>query len=97
MLPLPTIMSFFLSTVLMLDRMPWWACVTAALGFGVLSAVIVYAFIVPWQKKKIIMSHNSSNNSRVPNLDATDNKETTALSVISQRTDATTRHNEPSK
>ncbi|XP_023246330.1 sodium-dependent phosphate transporter 2 [Copidosoma floridanum] len=77
--------------LLNLDNIPWHMSALFSLGAGLVSAAVVYVFVVPWQRRKIIMSHSSSNNSRLPDLDAaTDNKETTALSVISQRGAPTT-------
>ena len=86
-----------LYTVLMLDRVPWWWSVVVALVVGLVSAVVVYVFVVPWQKRRIILSHNISNNGRVADIDAADNKETTALSVISQRSTPNTSLNETPK
>lgn len=70
----------------MLDNLPWWVSVTAALAVGIISATVVYLIVVPWQRKRIILSHSQANNGRLADIDAAaDNKETTALSVISQR------------
>ncbi|XP_001602066.1 sodium-dependent phosphate transporter 2 [Nasonia vitripennis] len=72
--------------LLMLDKVPWWGSVTAALVVGIVSAGVVYLIVVPWQRKRIILSHSQANNGRLADIDAAaDNKETTALSVISQR------------
>lgn len=69
--------------VLMLDRVPWWGSVLAALGCGLFSAAIVYLFVVPWQRKRILLSL-SSNKKTTTKFGTCDKKETTALSVISE-------------
>lgn len=81
--------------------MPWYGSVSASLVVGVISAVIVYKVLVPWHKKKIQASHQSAATNGigggggvggVQDVEAAnpcaDNKETTALSVIAQRPDA---------
>ena len=65
----------------MLDKIPWWGSVLASLVVGLLSAAIVYTFVVPWQRKKILLSHSTAPNTE---FGTTDVKETTALSVISE-------------
>ncbi|XP_033209783.1 sodium-dependent phosphate transporter 2 [Belonocnema kinseyi] len=67
--------------LLMLDKVPWWGSVTTSLGVGLVSAAVVYTFVVPWQRKKILLSHSSAKNAE---FCGTDLKETTALSVISE-------------
>ncbi|CAK9832541.1 Sodium-dependent phosphate transporter 1-B [Anthophora retusa] len=69
--------------LLMLDLVPWWGSLLAALVFGLSSAVIVYLFVVPWQRKRILLSL-SSNEKTTTNFGTCDKKETTALSVISE-------------
>lgn len=70
-------------SVLMLDHLPWWGSLLASLGCGLFSAVIVYLFVVPWQRKRILLSL-SSNEIATTNFGTCDKKETTALSVISE-------------
>ena len=72
--------------VLMLDKIPWWGSVIASLSVGVLSAMIVYMFIVPCQRKKILLSHSKERNAE---FGITESKEATALSVISEGGPAT--------
>lgn len=66
----------------MLDKVPWWGSLLAAIGFGFFSAIIVYLFVVPWQRKRILLSLSS--NEKATNFGTCDKKETTALSVISE-------------
>ncbi|XP_043476451.1 sodium-dependent phosphate transporter 2 [Leptopilina heterotoma] len=68
--------------LLMLDNLPWWVSVTASIGIGLLSAVIVYIFLVPYERKKILSSHNSTG--RNAGFSPGETKETTALSVIAE-------------
>ncbi|XP_012284709.1 sodium-dependent phosphate transporter 1-B [Orussus abietinus] len=68
--------------LLLLDKIPWWGSLTAALTLGILSALIVYAFVVPWQRKRILLSMNSEG--RALDFEAHRRKESTALSVISK-------------
>ena len=65
----------------------------AASTIGLVTAVIVYIYVVPWQRNKITMQHTCANNTRLPDL-ATPNtpKETTAMSVLSHR-----GNNEPTR
>lgn len=67
----------------MLDRVPWWGSALAAIGFGLVSAIIVYFFVVPWQKKRILLDLSSSEKATTK-FGTCDKKETTALSVISE-------------
>ena len=69
--------------LLMLDRVPWWGSALAAIGFGLVSAIIVYFFVVPWQKKRILLAL-SSGEKATTKFGTCDKKETTALSVISE-------------
>ncbi|XP_076183435.1 na[+]-dependent inorganic phosphate cotransporter type III isoform X1 [Ptiloglossa arizonensis] len=69
--------------LLMLDKVPWWGSLLAAVGFGLFSAIFVYLFVVPWQRKRILISLNS-NEKATTKFDTCDKKETTALSVISE-------------
>ncbi|XP_017882238.1 sodium-dependent phosphate transporter 1-B [Ceratina calcarata] len=71
--------------LLMLDRMPWWGSVLAAIGLGSASALIVYIFVVPWQRKQILLSLSGNEKTTATTTFGTcDKKETTALSVISE-------------
>ena len=71
----------------MLDKVPWWGSGTAAFCIGLVSAFIVYAFVVPWQRKRILNEHNATTEENSRNLvDCDRSKETTALSVISTTT-----------
>lgn len=68
----------------MLDRVPWWGSGTAALGLGLLCALIVYLYVVPWQRKQILVTPNRVEEENIGNfVDCDRSKETTALSVIS--------------
>ncbi|XP_033339580.1 na[+]-dependent inorganic phosphate cotransporter type III [Megalopta genalis] len=69
--------------LLMLDKLPWWGSLIAAVCFGSISAAIVYLFVVPWQKKRILLSLNSNENTTTK-FGTCDKKEITALSVISE-------------
>lgn len=66
----------------MLDNIPWWGSLTASIGIGLLSAVIVYIFLVPYERKKILSSHNSTG--RNEGFSPGESKDTTALSVIAE-------------
>lgn len=67
----------------MLDQIPWWGSGTAALGIGIISAVIVYCFVVPCQRKRILVEQKNGLEENIGNYEGTDrSKETTALSVI---------------
>lgn len=46
-------MSVFFYTVLGFDRLPWWGTLLISLGFGVLSALVVWFVVCPRLKKKI--------------------------------------------
>ncbi|XP_072742900.1 sodium-dependent phosphate transporter 1-A [Anoplolepis gracilipes] len=72
--------------LLMLDRLPWWGSLIAALLLGKFVAVIVYVFVVPWQRARILLtSSGSGEETTTPSFGACqDKKETTALSVISE-------------
>ncbi|PBC25925.1 Sodium-dependent phosphate transporter [Apis cerana cerana] len=70
--------------LLMLDQVPWWGSLLAALGFGSFSAIIVYLFVVPWQRKTILLSLSSNEKTTTTKFGTCDKKETTALSVISE-------------
>lgn len=71
----------------MLDRLPWWGSLIAALLLGKFVAVIVYVFVVPWQRARILLASNGSGEETgtTTHFNACqDKKETTALSVISE-------------
>lgn len=68
----------------MLDKMPWWGSLITAVSFGLFSAAIVYLFVVPWQRKRILLSLSSNENTTTTKFGTCDKKETTALSVISE-------------
>ncbi|XP_035734697.1 sodium-dependent phosphate transporter 1-like isoform X3 [Vespa mandarinia] len=68
--------------LLMLDRMPWWGSLTAALTLGLFSGIIVYLFVVPWQRKRIILSGPGGEKKTA--LCTCDKRETTAMSIISE-------------
>lgn len=66
----------------MLDQMPWWGGLIAASVLGLLIAAIVYVFVVPWQKMKILLA--TSREKTTTHLNPCEKKETTALSVITE-------------
>ncbi|XP_015587759.1 sodium-dependent phosphate transporter 1-A [Cephus cinctus] len=68
--------------LLMLDKMPWWGSAITAVTAGLLSGIVVYLFVVPWQRKRILVSDNTED--KTTDFSTCDRKETTALSVISQ-------------
>ncbi|EFN85397.1 Sodium-dependent phosphate transporter 1-A [Harpegnathos saltator] len=70
--------------VLMLDQMPWWGSLIAALLLGLVVAVIVYVFVVPWQRTRILLAMSDDREKAATHLGACDKKETTALSVITE-------------
>lgn len=78
----------FLCAVLMLDRMPWWGSLTAASTLGLFSGIIVHIFVVPWQKKRILLSAapggGSGAGGKKTDFCTCDKKETTAMSIISE-------------
>jgi len=72
-------------SVLMLDQLPWWGSLIAALLLGTFVAVIVYMFVVPWQRVRILLASNGNGEETGTHFSACqDKKETTALSVISE-------------
>ncbi|XP_012263706.2 sodium-dependent phosphate transporter 1-B [Athalia rosae] len=81
--------------LLKLDNIPWWGSLTAAVSSGLLSAVVVYIFIVPWQKKRILLAREA--NEGTTEFGACDRKETTALSVISPAPSASNNQEETPK
>lgn len=62
--------------------MPWWGSLITALFLGSLVAVVVYVFVVPWQRTRILLTANSNSEKTATQFGACDKKETTALSVI---------------
>ncbi|XP_046479080.1 sodium-dependent phosphate transporter 1-A isoform X1 [Neodiprion pinetum] len=66
--------------LLKLDNIPWWGSIIAAVTSGLLSAFVVYTFVVPWQRKRILLASDGVGGAT--EFDACDRKETTALSVI---------------
>ncbi|XP_011268038.2 sodium-dependent phosphate transporter 1-A [Camponotus floridanus] len=71
--------------LLMLDQLPWWGSLIAALLLGKFVAVIVYVFVVPWQRARILLASNGNGEETGTHFSACqDKKETTALSVISE-------------
>lgn len=71
----------------MLDRLPWWGSLIAALLLGTFVAVIVYVFVVPWQRVRVLLAlnDNGEETGTTTHFSACqDKKETTALSVISE-------------
>ncbi|XP_063979518.1 sodium-dependent phosphate transporter 2 [Diachasmimorpha longicaudata] len=67
--------------LLMLDRVPWWGSLIGASGIGLFSGVIVYAFVVPVQRRRILLSDPGDG---PITFGTCDKKETTALSVITE-------------
>ncbi|XP_029161276.1 sodium-dependent phosphate transporter 2 [Nylanderia fulva] len=70
--------------LLMLDRMPWWGSLIAALLLGKFVAIIVYVFVVPWQRGRILLTNGNNEETTTTFGACQDKKETTALSVISE-------------
>lgn len=71
----------------MLDQLPWWGSLIAAVLLGKFVAIIVYMFVVPWQRARILLTSNGSNEETATTTHfgaCQDKKETTALSVISE-------------
>ncbi|XP_043285110.1 sodium-dependent phosphate transporter 2 isoform X2 [Venturia canescens] len=69
--------------LLMLDQVPWWGSGTAAFGIGTIAAVIVYFYVVPWQRKRILIEQKEGLDENAGNyVDNDRSKEATALSVI---------------
>lgn len=78
----------------MLDNIPWWISAVASLICGVASAVIVFLFVVPWQRKRVLASMSAplespsshcNNNKKVAVTELGVGKETmTSLAVISE-------------
>ncbi|XP_066601108.1 sodium-dependent phosphate transporter 2 [Prorops nasuta] len=68
--------------LLMLDRLPWWGSLLISLTVGISTATIVYVFVVPWQRMKVL---EGSNEETAIEYNASNNrKDTTVLSVISE-------------
>ncbi|KAL6265167.1 hypothetical protein P5V15_005252 [Pogonomyrmex californicus] len=75
--------------LLMLDKMPWWGSLIAALLIGAFVAMIVYMFVVPRQRMRILLASSGSDEKATTTTTAhfgpcQENSETTALSVISE-------------
>lgn len=65
--------------------MPWWGSLLSALVLGTIVGVIVYMFVVPWQRTKILLDTTSNDDEPAAHFNnCQDKKETTALSVISE-------------
>lgn len=56
----------------------------AALLLGSLVALIVYIFVVPWQRTRILLTASNNQEKTATQFGACDKKETTVLSVISE-------------
>lgn len=74
--------------VLMMDKLPWWGGLIAALLVGKFVAIIVYVYVVPRQRARILLA-NGNDQKAAPTAGAhygpcQENSETTALSVISE-------------
>lgn len=75
--------------LLMMDKMPWWISLIAALLAGKLAAMIVYMYVVPRQRARILLESNDNDEKAAATAGAhfgpcQENSETTALSVISE-------------
>lgn len=71
----------------MLDRLPWWGSLIASSLLGIFVAMIVYVFVVPWQRARILLASSGNGEetaTTTPFSACQDKKETTALSVISE-------------
>lgn len=80
---------FFNMLVLMMDKMPWWSSLLIALLAGKFAAMIVYMYVVPRQRAKILLTTNGSEEkAAAPTAmhfgPCQETSETTALSVISE-------------
>lgn len=74
--------------LLMMDKLPWWGGLIAALLVGKFVAIIVYVYVVPRQRARILLA-NGNDQKAAPTAGAhygpcQENSETTALSVISE-------------
>ncbi|XP_011864585.1 PREDICTED: sodium-dependent phosphate transporter 1-A isoform X2 [Vollenhovia emeryi] len=75
--------------LLKMDKMPWWVSLIIALLAGKFAAMVVYVFVVPRQRARILLTSNGSDE-KAATTAAThfgpcqENSETTALSVISE-------------
>ncbi|KYM99292.1 PREDICTED: sodium-dependent phosphate transporter 2 [Cyphomyrmex costatus] len=74
--------------LLMMDKMPWWISLIVAILAGTFAAVIVYVYVVPRQRARILLTSNGSDEKAVTTATnfglCQENNETTALSVISE-------------
>ncbi|XP_034937476.1 sodium-dependent phosphate transporter 2 [Chelonus insularis] len=73
--------------LLMLDNIPVWGSLIAAAGLGILIGIIVYIFVVPAQRRRILLNNHLDTTTNFGNCDK---KETTPLSVITESTVPTT-------
>ncbi|XP_025990312.1 sodium-dependent phosphate transporter 1-A [Solenopsis invicta] len=71
--------------LLMMDKMPWWVSLIVALVAGKFVAMIVYVYVVPRQRARILLAPNGSEEKAATTTHFNqENNETTALSVISE-------------
>lgn len=69
----------------MMDKMPWWVSLIVALVAGKFVAMIVYVYVVPRQRARILLAPNGSEEKAATTTHFNqENNETTALSVISE-------------
>lgn len=69
--------------------MPWWISLIIAILAGIFAAVIVYVYVVPRQRARILLASNGSDEKTAATTATNfglcqENNETTALSVISE-------------
>ncbi|KAG5343553.1 S20AA protein, partial [Acromyrmex charruanus] len=75
--------------LLMMDKMPWWISLIIAILAGTFTALIVYVYVVPRQRARILLASNGSDEKAAATTATNfglcqENNETTALSVISE-------------
>lgn len=70
----------------MMDKMPWWVSLIAALLAGKFAAIIVYVYVVPRQRARILLANGNDEKAATTAHfgPCQENNETTALSVISE-------------
>ncbi|XP_071443065.1 sodium-dependent phosphate transporter 1-B isoform X2 [Hetaerina americana] len=58
--------------LLHLDNIPWWGALVASIIVGILSALVVQFFIVPYQRKKILQSSRDPSPQQSKNISTED-------------------------
>ncbi|KAK0087875.1 hypothetical protein PV325_013864 [Microctonus aethiopoides] len=76
--------------LLKMDKIPWWGSTIAAASIGLLSGVFVYIFVVPAQRRRILISSSNADGQTI-NFGTCNKNETTALAVITETNTTSTK------